>query len=278
MKTQLLAGSACIVAFAAAPARSHDLWLEPSTFSAKVNELIHVSIRVGEHFKGEPVPRDPARIERFVMLGPEGERPVAGKEGDEPAGMTRAGQAGVHAIGYVTYGVHLELEAEKFESYLKEKGFDRIIEERARLGESKKAGREEYSRSVKSLVRAGDAGADGFDRALGLPLELAPVQNPFAVKTGDKIAFKLLLNGKPLAGALVDAMSKRGESTTPPQSARTDERGEVAFTLGEPGTWLLCAVHMERSTSEKAEWRSTWTSLTFETSVPSATTTPPSRD
>lgn len=267
MKKNHLATSACLVALAAVPARSHDLWLEPSTFSAKVNEAVHVSLRVGEHFKGEPVPRDPARIERFVIIGPEGERPVVGKEGDDPAGMTRASQAGVHAVGYVTRPVHLELEAEKFESYLKEKGFERIIEERARLGESKKAGREDYSRSIKSLIRVGDAGVEGFDRALGLPLELVPVQNPFAVKAGDKIAFRLLLNGKPLSGALVDTTSKRGESTAPPQSARTDERGEVTFTAGGPGTWLLCAVHMERLTTETAEWRSTWTSLTFETTA-----------
>ncbi len=265
MRTYLLAGSACIVALAAAPARSHDLWLEPSPFSAKVNEAVHVSLRVGEHFKGESVARDPARIERFVMVGPEGERPVVGKEKDDPAGMTRASQSGVHAIGYVTRPTPIELGAEKFEAYLKEEGFDRVIEERARLGESKKAGREEYSRSLKSLIRVGDAGVDGFDREVGLPLELVPMQSPFAAKAGDKIAFRLLLNGKPLTNTLVDAMSKRGESTTPPQSARTDERGEVTFTLGEPGTWLLCAVHMERSATESADWRSTWTSLTFET-------------
>jgi hypothetical protein len=47
-------------------------------------------------------------------------------------------------------------------------------------------------------------------------------------------------------------------------AARTDAHGEVTVRCAEPGEWLVSAVHMVPSSDvSKADWESTWASLTF---------------
>ena len=45
---------------------AHDFWIEPSSFHPALGEPLHVALRVGEQFKGEPVKRNPERFEKFV--------------------------------------------------------------------------------------------------------------------------------------------------------------------------------------------------------------------
>ena len=49
---------------------AHDFWIEPSTYEPGVNEAVRIYLRVGERFAGEAVPRNDARIEKFVVIGP----------------------------------------------------------------------------------------------------------------------------------------------------------------------------------------------------------------
>lgn len=258
----------CVIALAAA-ARAHELWIEPSTFHPNVNEAIDVRIRVGEHFKGEPVKRDGARIERLSLIGPGGERPVVGKEGADPIGITRANQPGTWFLCYVSRPAHLELEPAKFEAYLKAEGLEKILADRVARGESDKPGREDFSRSVKSILVAGEGSTEGFDRPIGLPLEIVPQQNPFDLSAGGQLTVQVLLDGKPLPDARVECvLASQGEHDHSHASdARTDSEGKATFTLAHAGMWMVSTVHMKRADADSgAEWRSTWSTLTFEVS------------
>lgn len=244
------------------PARAHDFWIEPSIFQPPVGSSVGIHLRVGEHFQGDPVARAEKRIVRFVFVTSSGESPVLGAEGSEPAGTARVAQPGVHIVAYRSNNARVDLEPEKFEQYLKEEGLESIIAERARRSESQKPSREAYSRSVKSLLCAGDC-ANGGDRAVGLALELVSENNPYAARAGEKMPFLLLWNGKPLEGALVVALSKGGLEKK--LSARTDASGRVTFRLPRGGIWLVKTVHMTRAPAGgDVDWESLWASLTFE--------------
>ena len=45
---------------------------------------------------------------------------------------------------------------------------------------------------------------------------------------------------------------------------RTDADGAVTFDVDGPGSWMIRLVHMERSIEPGVDWRSYWSSLTFE--------------
>jgi hypothetical protein len=246
---------------------AHDFWIEPSTFAPRANEAVRLFLRVGERFTGEPMPRNGAAIERFVAVGPSGEQPVFGRDGLDPAGLLRLDAPGLWHIGYRSKPSPVILPAEKFEQYLREEGLEYVSDARAARGQSQLAGRERFSRSVKSLLRAGtDANATGFDRALGLTLEFVLDADP-TLTTTTRVPMRLLLDGAPLARALVVAFRKDAGAAgagVERMRSRTDAQGRVLLTV-EPGQWLVKAVYMKGADATSgADWESVWTALTFE--------------
>jgi uncharacterized GH25 family protein len=257
-----------LVLFACARVSAHDFWIEPNTFSATAGAPLSFALRVGEHFKGDPVPRQAAMIERFVIAGPDGVRDVIGREGSDPAGFTTIAAPGTYVVGYRSRVKSVELEAAKFEQYLREEGLERIIDQRKQSGRSNTPGIEIFSRCAKAIVTSPSEGIK--DQALGLRLELIAEK----ITPGKPATFRLLYEGQPLEGALVVAISK--DAPMEKLTARTNKAGRVNLTLPGGGVWLLKAVHMVPAARETmAEWESLWASTTFElpAAVTSATTT-----
>ena len=255
--------AALLLLFSALPLAGHDFWIEPSSYQAAVGSKVTIRFRVGEHFRGDPLPRDPRRVVVFAQFGPSSEKPVPGVEGFDPAGVVTLDEPGLHLIAYRSTSAFLELEAAEFEKYLRAEGLERVIEERSRRRESEAKGRELYSRCVKSLLRAGSSSAEGgFDRVLGFPVELVPGMNPYGLRARDELPLRILREGKPLAGVLVTAYPHAERSQ--PLRQRSNKDGLVRLRLPEAGPWLITAVHMERiEQGERADWQNWWTSLTF---------------
>jgi uncharacterized GH25 family protein len=196
-----------------------------------------------------------------------------GREGSDPAGFTSLAAPGVYVIGYRSRPKSVELEAVKFEQYLREEGLERVIDQRKQAGRTNAPGIEIFSRCAKAIVAtdATDITAATSDRAptdrtLGLRLELIAEQ----LKTGKPATFRLLYEGQPLEGALVVAIPK--DAPMQKLTARSNKAGRVNLTLPIGGVWLLKAVHMVPAARETAaEWESLWASTTFE--LPAAMTT-----
>jgi uncharacterized GH25 family protein len=249
---------ASMFAVLALPALAHDFWIEPSTFKPAVGETFMASLRVGQDFLGDPVPRSSQQIERFVVRDAAGEHPVTGFENQDPAGYVRMDAAGAAIIGYRSKPYPLQLDARKFEDYLRQEGLDAILALRARRGESAKPDREVFSRCAKALIVTEGAKLSGYDKPLGFRLELIPETNPLAAQT----RFRLLFEGKPLAGSLITALAQDGGMAL---RARTDAEGRVEFAFPKNGVWLVKCVHMiPAPAASGADWESLWASITFE--------------
>jgi uncharacterized GH25 family protein len=252
-----------LLVFSAPAVRGHDFWIEPSAFTPAPGQRVAVRLRVGEHFRGDPVPRYPERIERFADVGPSGEAPVPGVPNSDPAGFAAFGTPGLHLLVYDSDHASVELEGEKFEEYLKLEGLEAVSALRAKRGQTGDPVKEIYSRCAKSLVAVGGGAGPGYDRSLGLALELVPEANPYTLKGGGELPVRLYYGGKPLKGALVMALQK--DRPEPKLSARSDAQGRVQLRLDRPGVWLVKAVHMVPAGKETgADWESFWASLTFE--------------
>lgn len=242
----------------------HEFWIEPSAFRVKPNEVVRIGLRVGDGFPGEPVPRDSSRIVRFVLAGPDDERPVAGLDGSEPAGLLRIEKPGTYVIGYRSARTPHELPGAAFETYLSEDGLEHVSAARKARGQTDQPGREVFSRCAKALLRVGgDAPAAGFDRRLGFTLELVPRANPFALRPGDTLPVAVLYEGWPLKNVLV--VARRAGAADQAASVRTDSDGVARLAVSAPGRWLVSAVHMVPAPADvDADWESFWASLTFE--------------
>ncbi|HEY0782109.1 MAG TPA: DUF4198 domain-containing protein [Thermoanaerobaculia bacterium] len=247
------------------PLLAHDFWLDPSTYTPAVGARVAVRLRVGQQLRGDPMPRDPQHIVRFVALGAGGEVPVVGVPGVDPAGFVSFAAPGEYLLVYRSQHASLELAADKFEQYLKDEGLETIVAARARKGQSAAMGREIYSRCAKAFLSVGALGAaakSGYDRPVGLTLELVPDVDPVSLTVGQSLSARLLYEKAPLAGAKVVAIpAERPEDQV---SARSDAKGRVRLPLAHGGMWLVKAVHMIAAPQGSgADWESFWASLTF---------------
>lgn len=257
-----LAAALALAAAAPSPAAGHDLWLEVSDFTPAAGEAVTVDVRVGDAFPGEALPWRPAATVRFAVVDGAGERPVEPRAATPAA--TFAAPPGDHAVVFRSGEARIELAAEKFAAYLAEEGLDAVAARRAAAGAAELPGRELYSRSVKALLRGGGAanGRSVHTRPAGLDLDLVPAVSPYDLGVGDELELTLLWRGAPLAGARVDAVAR--ETPEALYSRRTDERGVVRLPLTAPGFWRIAVVHMTEADGGEADWRSVWSTLTFE--------------
>lgn len=256
----VVAGAALVLATGAA---AHDFWIEPTTHRPEPGRVVGLGLRVGERFAGDPVPRDPARIESFVLLDDRGSTPIVGRDGADPAGLVAMTSPGIHVVAYRSRRSRIELPAATFERYLREEGLDAVARERARRGESDLPSREVYSRCAKALLEVPGEGARGFDRVAGLRLELIPEADPFRLPVGEELPVKVVFEGRPIEGILVSALP--ASDPTHPVQARTGPDGRVRLPLLLPGRWLVKAVHMlPAEDGLDADWESLWASVTFE--------------
>jgi hypothetical protein len=162
----------------------------------------------------------------------------------------------------------IELPAPQFNDYLKAEGLDGPL---AARGGSTAPGRERYRRCAKSWLAGVDAARATVP--VGLPLELVPAAAP---GVGPELKLRVLWNGRPLAGTLVKAWRTalspehqprpvfERDSVAVAWQGRSDASGAVTIPVRDAGEWLVSTVHMEPcSDRAKADWESTWASLTF---------------
>ncbi|MBI4751314.1 MAG: DUF4198 domain-containing protein [Acidobacteria bacterium] len=251
------------------PILAHDLWIEPTTFSPERGQIVGVRLRLGQNLLGDPVPRNPALVNQFIVEDTSGRNPIYGRNGTDPAGLLRIARPGLLVIGYYSHPSIVELAAGKFNQYLKEEGLDTITALRARRNETGASTRELFTRCAKSLVLSGSPSKAQADRRLGFPLELVAERNPYTLRAGEDLPVCLVYQNRPLAGALVVAMNRLNPSEK--LSARTDANGRVRFRLRPNGMWLIKAVHMvPAAPGTISQWESFWASLTFELRTKSA--------
>lgn len=244
---------------------AHDLWIETSPRRAGPGMPIKLRLRVGQDFKGDPLPRNEALIQKFSLVGPEGEHTIIGVDGSDPAGFVKPESQGLHTVVYLSRFSMVELEGAKFESYLKDEGLEAISKVRASRRETAKPAKDRFLRCAKAILPIGEGSHAGFDQVFGLPLELVAEADPMSAV--GPLPVRLLWQGKPLKGALVVAFSQ----ADPQQKirVRTDPAGRVRLPIAGGGQWLIKCVHMRPAGNggPEADWESYWASLTFERKV-----------
>lgn len=245
-------------------ALAHDFWIEPSTFKPPAGSIVSVRLFVGQDFTGDPLPRQSDSIDRFFLRQNSADTDIGGANKTEPAGLFRMPGSETAVIGYSSNGSSTELPAARFEDYLRQYGLVAAIEERLRRGKKGKPARERFYRYAKALL-TGSVKSAAATQPLGFAYEIVPNDDPATV--AGLLRARILYQGKPLAGALVEALWRDDPSIR--LSALSDAQGGFDFALPRAGVWLVKSVHMVGAGFfASAEWDSLWASLTFEAPRP----------
>jgi uncharacterized GH25 family protein len=256
--------------FAGQSAIAHDQWLEVEPFRAATGSRAKVYLLVGEHYaQAEPVRiRDRGRLKRFAFLSGAGTINLLPRtrEDQEPIVLIEdLGKGGTSMIVAEISPREIELEASKFQEYLLEERLIDILASRAEKHAEDAPGRERYSRSMKAIFQVGGAIDAWVVKPIGQELEIVPAVNPYAIKPGGALTVQVLFRGSPLVKRAVTA-ANRHRANIRTRTVRTDSDGRATFTLDRSGDWMIRLVHVEESRELGVDWRSWWSSLTFQIS------------
>lgn len=242
-------------------ASAHEFWLVPHDAQTGVKQRVVFELRVGPTWPGVKTPRVDNLVNWFTASDAQGEWKVAGRDRMLAVGNLTTRSPGATVVGMRTNSAHLELSADEFNKYLKEEGLIQVLKTRERFGLADAPGRENFSRCAKSIILV-DGQSQGYDKQIGLPLELSLKTDPLALRTDQPFSIQLTFLGEPLANTLIKAQLK----ADPPieLSATSDAQGRVDFKLPQGGLWLFNAVHMEPSSEDDSDWESLWASLTVQ--------------
>jgi hypothetical protein len=245
-------------------AQGHDLWLVPAS-DGEVGQPQDIEARSGTEFPNSEHAPDPAAFRRRLLVRPDGTQEEPGPNGTRgQSGLLRFTPAtpGCYIVAVETRPKLITLEADKFNAYLVSDGLPHIYSLRAREHALDEPGRERYRKSPKALVRVGGGGEGDPCRVVGLPLEIVPQQDPFALSVGDTLRVRVLFQGEPLPDANL-GWDLPGDGEAPSGTVRSDAQGEALVPIASDGLMTIRLTHMTRPKADDYEWESFWTTLTF---------------
>ena len=248
---------------------SHELFLKADSHFLRPNSTSQLYLFNGTFDTSEnEITRD--RIVNAKIIGPDylfepTEKNYMDKNKITYLNIT-TGDAGTYAAGISTLPRILEMDAQAFNEYLEHEGLEGTIADRKAANIMEKGAKERYSKHVKALLQVGDATSIDFMKPLNYPIEFVPLNNPYEIKLGDAVAFKLLRDGKPLANHIVHySTSMPGQDAHDNEnSTQTNENGLVTIKPTSKGKWYVATIHMEKKSGDEVDYESNWATLTFE--------------
>jgi len=244
---------------------AHEFWLSPDKFIYQKGEKINVRFFVGENFEGENWKGNNEKIQSlklyFGSVSDDLLAYISEQEGDSLE-MTMLDE-GTNLVAFNSTNSYIELEAAKFNEYLKEDGLTDAIEYRKQNKEADSAGREYYQRCSKTLIQVGKVKDKTFSVATKLPVDIIPLSNPYSLKNNDTLRVKILFQNTPLPNTLIKIWLRKSDKTIKTDLV-SDDNGEIKFPVLVAGKWMISVVKMVRLENDpKAEWQSYWGSLTW---------------
>lgn len=246
-------------------ALAHEFWLLPKKWRVEPGQPVQLQLRVGENFSGEPWAAATSRVTSLrSLLGKNltEHLPALQKQGIDSLFLT-FDRPGTHLVTLATNSKFIELEAQKFEDYLKEDGLEHVRQIRRQTGQSEHPGREFYRRDAATLIQVGSTPTAVFFKKTGFDLQILPQQNPLLVAPGSHLTFQVRFRGKPLSGALVRHWHRTASGAVNLVFQTSDRKGKVRFQVPE-GEQMVSLVHMTpHPNPAEADWQSTWGSLSW---------------
>lgn len=246
---------------------AHDLFLKLDNYFVPPNTVVRVAVLNGSFVASEGSVT-PDRLLDLSVVGPT-ERRAIPRASWKPSGdstwlTVQTSASGTYVIGASLSPRQIALSGEDFNSYLKEDGIPDVLNARTLNGELGVAVRERYQKHVKAMLQVGETRTNAFATVLGYPAEIVPLTNPYAIRIGDTLAVRTLLDGNPLPHQFVIAGGERDGRTIDETWDRSDSAGVARFEVSSAGKWYIKFIHMVPVSGDSVNYESKWATLTFQ--------------
>ncbi len=187
----------------------HDLYIKMDSYFLAPNQEATISLYNGTFERSENLITRDRMLDASLVS--HGERKAISPEQwyDQDSTITQlsfsATKEGTYVAGVSTKARNIELEAEKFNSYLEHDGVLDMLEYRSNNDLLEQDAVESYQKHVKAIYQVGELKTSDWSTVLGYPIEFVPQTNPYESFSGESLSVQLLLDGKPLPNQLVYA-------------------------------------------------------------------------
>ena len=253
-----------VITFFVSSILAHEFWLQPEKFIYKPGENINIRFWVGEDFDGSNWSGNRDKVKKLQLHLDDITDDISEQVTDEKGDSLQLNifDESTPMITFNSANSFIRLDSAKFNAYLEEDGLTAALDYRKAHQEMDSAGTEYYQRSVKTLLQVGGKKSN-ISRATGLPLDIIPLSNPYALASTDTLAVKILFQQKPLANQLVNVWQRVDGKTTRTRY-HTDTKGGLRFVVFTSGKWMVSTVQMLHLENEPAaHWQSYWGSCTW---------------
>ena len=248
-------------------AQAHETWIMPPAFSAKPGSTLDVLLTTGSLF---PAPEFNTQSDDVVYARlRQRERVIELKDRNtQPKTLRLLGpalQEGTAVVYALLPPAEVQLSLTQVAQYFDEiKASAAVRAEWAAQRRAQAKWTESFTKQARTCIRvAGEnvkpVADNGCQRAVGLPLEIVPLDAPFGVKAGQSIRVRLLWQGKPMAGAAVGHIV---EPSADRHFATTNANGVATLKLDAAGRTMIFSVYL-RPLKAPGNWQSDFTTLTL---------------
>ncbi len=252
----------------ARPAVAHEFWLDALDYTLDVGQELQVDIRVGQDFKGNKYSFNPNQFYDFSATDMDGKAPIDGRIGDQPAVAMTPANEGLLVLNHFSTTQLLTYDDDgKFESFIRNKGLDWVLQEHVARGLPAFGFGEGYTRFAKSLISVGEGA--GRDAHTGMPFELVALQNPYTDDISNGLPVRLFWGADGIADIQIDIFRRPLDGSEVVKThVLTDKTGLAFIPITSGDIYMLNAVHMIIPSDEDTErtgavWHSLWASMTF---------------
>lgn len=247
-------------------AGAHDFWLVPNMFAVPGSGEIIVKGQTSSAFPTTLSAVTPDRVTDARVIGAADEERVTALSTHDNSLILRhrAKAPGQKIIAVAVGWRHVKETAESFRKYLVAEGAEDALAHYDRTGQLPKSDIvRRYAKYGKTVVEVGD-GPRAFSRVAGHPLEFVPLSDPAAGPESRQLEFRLLFQGKPLAGARVYAgTAPRDGKPGTELSTITTNSGVVSVPTGG-GLWNVRTIHVVPAPAgADAQWDVHWATFVY---------------
>jgi len=248
---------------------AHDFWLVPDGFRIAPGTDLVVRGQTSSAF---PTSLSAVAVDRVTsarVLGEEGEETIDALSTTERSLILkhRPRTPGQKIVAVTLGWRHVKETAEGFRKYLVGEGAEEALRRHEQAGTLPTAPLvRRYAKYGKTVVEVGD-GPRAFDRVAGHPLEFVPLSDPREVAGGGRLQVRLLLDGRPLAGARLHAGAAPAGTRArgPDVTLTTDEDGMAVVPVTRAGLWNVRTIHVQPAPAgAEADWEAHWATFVFE--------------
>lgn len=251
-------------------AQAHDTWFEARA-GARAGHW-QLELGTGEQFPRQAftLPAEAVRLQACQRAGApawpmqvQGMGPAALALRAATPGGSRRGQSGAVTCWAELQPLDIVIEPSKVPLYLDE--INASPELRALWRERQSRGLpwvERYSKHarIELLDRRLGGGDPPAAQPVPMAMDIVLDSGLDALQVGDEIRFRVLRDGRPLAGQAIEA---RNDLSPIGFWLRTDEQGQARLRLPLPGAWLLRGTDLRPSADRADAWDSRFVTLAF---------------